>query len=264
FIIRAAHPGEPLEEIGIKELKSMPEKVVAGITTASKEEEKGAAAKVWNIRIDQPIPEDYNPYDQGWIGCRMETMNVFDGNRKIIYETNSRFEAPNWMPNGEKLLFNMDGLLYTIPVTGGGIQQLDTGFADKINNDHCISFNGELLGISHDDGNGSNVFYLPLTGGEPKAVTKQAPSYLHGWAPDNREVVYVATREGNDTYDIYRKGINGGKEVQLTNTGKLEHVDGCEYSPDGKYIYYNGSKKGGTMQLWRMKPDGSQKEQLTF
>lgn len=41
-------------------------------------------------------------------------------------------------------------------------------------------------------------------------------------------------------------------------------MDGCEYSPDGKYIYYNGSKNGGTMQIRRMKPDGSEKEQLTF
>jgi Tol biopolymer transport system component len=52
--------------------------------------------------------------------------------------------------------------------------------------------------------------------------------------------------------------------MQLTDTQKQEHVDGCEYSPDWKYIYYNGSKKGGTIHLWRMKPDGSQKEQFTF
>ncbi|MET0299953.1 MAG: hypothetical protein ABW036_09330, partial [Flavitalea sp.] len=36
-----------------------------------------------------------------------------------------------------------------------------------------------------------------------------------------------------------------------------------EYSPDGKYIYFNWTGSG-TMQLWRMKPDGTQKEQLTF
>ena len=42
-----------------------------------------------------------------------------------------------------------------------------------------------------------------------------------------------------------------------------EHADGCEYSPDGKYIYYNASNSG-TMQIWRMKPDGSEKEQVTF
>ncbi len=57
--------------------------------------------------------------------------------------------------------------------------------------------------------------------------------------------------------------LRGGKEVALTNLNPGEHVDGCEYSPDGKYIYYNGSQTGN-MQLWRMKPDGTGKEQLTF
>jgi len=38
--------------------------------------------------------------------------------------------------------------------------------------------------------------------------------------------------------------------------------DGPEYTPDGKFIYFN-SVRSGTMQIWRMKPDGSGQEQLT-
>lgn len=264
FIVRAAHPGEPLQEISTKTIDFMPEEALVGIVIGSHDEDVLETAQVWNARIDQPVMEDYNPNREGWIGCRLETMNVFDGKRKVIYEKESRFEAPNWMPKGDELLFNMDGSLYTIPVEGGNPNKLNTGSAGQLNNDHCISFNGKLLGISHNDGNGSNVFYLPLEGGEPKAVTTTAPSYLHGWSPNNKDVVYVAQRNGVNIYDIYKKSIRGGNEIKLTNNGKLEHVDGCEYSPDGKYIYYNGSTNGGTMQLWRMKPDGSNKEQLTF
>lgn len=264
FIVRAAHSGEPLQEISSKELAFMPDEILTGIVIGSHDENVIETAKVWNVRIDQPVVDNYNPYNDGWVGCRMETMNVFDGKRKVIYEKDGRFEAPNWMPNGKELLFNMDGSLFTIPKDGGEIKKFNTGSADKLNNDHCISFDGKLLGISHDDGKGSNVFVLPLEGGEPKAVTTVAPSYLHGWAANNKELVYVAKRDGNPSYDIYKKSINGGKEVRLTHNKKNEHVDGCEYSPDGKYIYYNGSINGGTMQLWRMKPDGTNKEQLTF
>lgn len=264
FIVRAAHVGEPLQEISSKELPFMPETALTGIVIGSHDVDKLETARVWNVRIDQPVAENYDPYANGFIGCRMETMNVFNGIRKVIYEKTDRFEAPNWMPNGEQLLFNMDGSLYTIPYNGGAIEKFNTGTADKLNNDHCISFDGKMLGISHDDGNGSNVFVLPITGGEPTAVTKEAPSYLHGWSANDKEVVYVAKRGGSEVYDIYKKGIKNGKEVKLTNNKKLEHVDGCEYSPDGKYIYYNGSKNGGTMQLWRMRPDGSAQEQLTF
>lgn len=39
--------------------------------------------------------------------------------------------------------------------------------------------------------------------------------------------------------------------------------DGPEYSPDGKYIYFN-SVRTGPMQIWRMRPDGSEQEQVTF
>ena len=264
FIVRAAHPGEPFQEISSKVLNFMPGEVLAGIVMGSHNEDETETAKVWNVRIDQPVADTYNPNDQGWIGCRMETMNVFNGKRKVVFEKEGRFEAPNWKPDGKELLFNMDGSLYTIPIDGGAIEKMNTGSANQLNNDHCISFDGKMLGISHDDGNGSNVFVLPLKGGEPRAVTTESPSYLHGWAANNKEVVYVAQRNESNIYDIYKKSIKGGKEVKLTNNQKFEHVDGCEYSPDGKYIYYNGSKNGGTMQLWRMKPDGSNKEQLTF
>ena len=264
FIVRAAHPGEPLQVVSTKVLDFMPEEALLGIVIGSHVEDVIETAKVWNVRIDQPVAENYNPGKEGWVGCRMETMDVFDGVRKVIYEKDGRFEAPNWMPDGKKLLFNMDGSVYTIPVEGGNIEKINTGSAAQLNNDHCISFDGKMLGISNSNGKGSNVYYLPIEGGEPVQVTTEAPSYLHGWAPNNKEVVYVAQRNGVPIYDIYRKPIKGGQEVKLTDNKKREHVDGCEYSPDGRYIYYNGSKNGGTMQIWRMKADGSEKEQLTF
>ncbi len=149
---------------------------------------------------------------------------------------------------------------------GGKLEKLNTGFADRNNNDHGISFDSKTLAISHHreglTGGGSTVYVLPLEGGTPKQVTEETPSYWHGWAPNNKEVVYVARREGSDSYHIYKKSISGGKEVKVTDH-LSGHVDGPEYSPDGRYIYYNGSQSG-TMQLWRMKPDGSGKEQLTF
>ena len=267
IIFRAAHPGEPLQIIGRQEMKELPEEVLAGLFICSHNPDVIEKAKIWNVRIDQPVADSYNPDKEGYLGCRMEILNVFDGKRKVIYEKNGRFEAPNWMPDGKKLLFNMDGSIYKIPVEGGEIEKLNTGSATRNNNDHVISFDGKMLGISSHrqglNGGGSSVYVLPIEGGEPQLVTQDTPSYLHGWAPNNKEVVYVAQRNGSNIYNIYKNSIKGDKEVALTDNKKGEHVDGCEYSPDGKYIYYNGSQSG-TMQLWRMKPDGSEKEQLTF
>ena len=265
-IMRAAHPGEPLQFIGSHSLQQMGEEVLAGLFISSHNPSVVEKARVWNVRIDKPVGNNYSTSKSGFLGCRLETMEVSTGKRKVILEKPKRFEAPNWMPDGKKLLFNMDGSLYTIPVSGGELSKLNTGFADRNNNDHGISFDGKLLAISHHKeglkGGGSTVYTLPITGGDPVQITKETPSYWHGWATNNREVVYVARRKGNDSYNIYRADIKTKKETQLTNFSG-SHVDGPEYSPDGKFIYYNGSQSG-TMQLWRMKPNGTQNEQLTF
>jgi TolB protein len=264
--MRAAHTGKPFQTIGSHVMENLPDEVMAGLFVCSHNPDIIEEARVWNVRIDKPVGNNYNPDKSGYLGCRMEIINVFDGKRKVIFEKPGRFEAPNWMPDGKKLLFNMDGLLYKIPVEGGGLEKLNTGFANRNNNDHGISFNGKLLAISHHreglPGGGSTVYVVPLRGGVPKMITENTPSYWHGWAPNNKEVVYVAQRNGIPIYNIYKNSIKGGKEVALTNNKAGEHVDGCEYSPDGKYIYYNGSHTG-TMQIWRMKPDGTDREQLT-
>ncbi|HEY2649124.1 MAG TPA: hypothetical protein VGI38_08010 [Puia sp.] len=272
LIMRMANPGEPLQEVGEHELIDLSDTVLAGIYVCSHDSNTLAAGRVWNVRIDHPVQNPYQPNPllvkpppTAVMGCRLEIIDLADLNRKIIYESKGRFEAPNWMPDGKKLLFNDHGSLYTIPIEGGTPEKLNTGSAARLNNDHGISFDGKMLAISNSregmPGGGSSVYVLPLTGGEPKLLTEGTPSYWHGWNPNNKEVAFVAQR-GSKIYNLYKQDINGGKEIQLTFNTK-GHVDGPEYSPDGKWIYYNANPTG-TMQIWRMKPDGSGKEQITF
>ena len=267
FIMRVASPGERLQEVGRTDMIEMPDSVLAGLFVSSHNPDVQEEATAWNVRIEAPVPDAYSAARDGIVGSRLELLNVFDGTRTIIHRDSGRFEAPNWMPDGRRLLFNQTGLLYTIPIEGGTPEQLNTGTAIRNNNDHVISFDGKMLGISSSrsgmPGDGSTVYVMPLAGGEPKLVTDSAPSYLHGWSPNGKEVTYTARRLGRaPVFNIYKKPIDGGPEVRLTfNMTGL--TDGPEYSPDGKWIYYNGNESG-TMQIWRMKPDGSGKEQLTF
>ena len=274
FTMRIANPGEPLQEVATRELKFR-DSVLVGLYISSHDENKVEEAKVWNVRIDRPVENPYLPNPvlarnakpfSGEMASRLEIIDVETGVRKIIHEGNGRFEAPNWMPDGKQLLFNEQGHLYTIPVEGGAPQQLNTGSANRINNDHGISFDGTMLAISSSiagkPGGGSTVFVLPLKGGEPKQVTTETPSYWHGWAPNGKSVAIVAKRNGSNIYNLYSVNVATGKETALT-TNTTGHVDGPEYSPDGKYIYYNANPTG-TMQIWRMKPDGTGREQLTF
>ena len=271
--MRVANWGEPLQDVGSTDMYNMRDSVFVGLFISSHDSEKIEEAKMWNVRIDKPVNNKYSPNPQikvppvkGELGCRMEIMNVFDGKRKVIHESTSKFEAPNWMPDGKKLLFNEKGSVYTMPAEGGTPEKINTGTANNLNNDHGISFNGKMLAISHHraglNGGGSTVYVLPLSGGEPKLITEQTPSYWHGWNPNNKEVAIVGQRNGSKIYNLYKVSVDNGAETALTNN-TTGHVDGPEYSPDGKYIYYNANPTG-TMQIWRMKPDGSAKEQLTF
>jgi len=191
----------------------------------------------------------------------LEVIGAESGDRRAIYAAEGRFEAPNWMKDGKRLLFNREGRIETIDATGGTPEKLDTGFAVKCNNDHGISPDGTQLVVS-DGSQGdheSRVYVLPMGGGTPRLVTKNGPSYWHGWSPDGKTLAFVGQRDGE--FDVYTIPLSGGKEKRLTTAKGLD--DGPEYTPDGKYIYFN-SVRTGHMQIWRMKADGSEQEQVTF
>jgi Tol biopolymer transport system component len=267
FIMRIANPGEPLQEIGRTDAVEIPDEVLIGLLMCSHNADVIEEGLAWNVRMELPVPDNYNGYRDGILSSKLETVNVFDGKRKIVYQDTGRIEAPNWMPDGKHLLFNKQGLIYTFSLEGGEPQVLNTGKVKRNNNDHVISFDGKMLGLSSQregmPGGGSTVYYVPITGGEPVLVTDSTPSYLHGWSPNGKELVYTAQRISKaQAFNIYKKPISGGPEVQLTFLEK-GLADGPEYSPDGKWIYYN-DRRTGTMQMWRMKPDGTGNEQITF
>ena len=191
----------------------------------------------------------------------LEIVTVASTDRRAIYVAPERFEAPNWMPDGKSLLFNRNGRIEKIAVTGGTPQIIDTGFATRCNNDHGISPDGKQLVIS-DNSQGEHrslVYIVPISGGAPRRITQKSPSYWHGWSPDGKTLTFVGER--NDDFDIYAIPAAGGEEKQLTTAKGLD--DGPEYSPDGNYIYFN-SERTGHMQIWRMLADGSEQEQITF
>jgi len=190
----------------------------------------------------------------------LETVPIASADRRVVYVTPGRIEAPNWTPDGQTLVFNRMGRLERVPVSGGQPETIDTGFAQRCNNDHGISPDGRWLAISDNSQPkaGSEIYVLPLTGGTPRRVTERSPSYWHGWSPDGKTLCFCGERQGQ--FDVYTIPAAGGEEVQLTRaTG---HNDGPEYSPDGKYIYFN-SDRTGTMQIWRMRAEGSGQEQVT-
>lgn len=261
FIFSAAVRGEPFQTVTVRQA-SLTGEVFAGLFICSHDNNYSEKAVFSNVRITKPAWEGLVPY-RDYLGSNLEIMDIETGHRKVVYQASNSLQAPNWTPDGRYLIYNSDGLLYRFDIETGKPDVINSGFATSNNNDHVLSFDGNMIGISHhvaEEENRSVIFTMPLKGGTPERITANGPSYLHGWSPDGRWLTYTAERNGN--YDIYKIALkNKKKEVRLTDAAGLD--DGSEYSPDGNFIYFN-SVRTGRMKLWRMKPDGSQQEQVTF
>lgn len=239
---------------------SLGDEVYVGLFICSHNQALTEKAVFHNVRMVVPAKENFRPY-QDYIGSYMEIMDVTAGNRRIIQQYKGSFQAPNWSRDGKYLVYNQEGLLYKFELPGGKPRLIPTGSATENNNDHTISFNGKMLAISNSSpeaNHASEVYTVPIKGGEPRKLTPLGPSYAHGWSPDGKWIVFTGQRNGD--FDIYKIPSSGGSEIRLTDAKGLD--DGSEYSPDGQWIYFN-SERSGLMQIWRMKPDGSDQQQVT-
>lgn len=193
---------------------------------------------------------------------KLEIYDLESQSHKVVKVLPYLIEAPNWTPDGKWLIFNSEGKLYKIAVDGNDEPHLiESGFANKCNNDHVISSDGKQIAVSHHGEDGiSRIYTLPIEGGEPQLITPIGPSYLHGWNPTMNQMTYCAFR--GDAHVVHTIDLNNGKEFALTE-GKDGLSDGPEYSPCGNYIWFNWVKTG-LMQVWKMKSDGSEQTQMTF
>ncbi len=195
--------------------------------------------------------------------CALEIIEAATGKREVVATFDQVIEAPNWTKDGKALIYNQSGLIYRFDLEKRVSERIDTGFADLCNNDHVISSDGKYLAVSHfvveEQGVRSRIYILPMEGGEPKLVTQDGPSYLHGWSPDMETMIFAYQHDG--TFDIHKIDVTGENEVALTGNEGLN--DGPEYDPEGKKIWFN-STRTGLMQIWQMDPDGTNPKRITF
>ena len=183
--------------------------------------------------------------------------DIQTGEDRQIFASDDHFEAPNWSPDGRYLIINQGGLLYRMPLSDPKLEPIDTGPHNKLNNDHGVSPDGTLLAFSDKIETGESCIYTMPLRGKPRRITQNTPSYWHGWSPDGGTLAYTARRHG--AFDIFTIPTEGGSETRLTRD--MGHCDGPDYTPDGKWIWFN-SDKSGSAQLWRIRPDGSGLEQM--
>ena len=195
-------------------------------------------------------------------------INSDGSGRTVILTADEIIEAPNWTPDGRALIVNAGGELWRVSLDGAEIVRIATGRCRDLNNDHVLSPDGKTIYFSENDG---HLYAVPITGGEPRRVSNvhSGPHhyYLHGISPDGLTLAYVAV-EGpaeKKRINIFTIPAAGGPDTRLSDVDYPN--DGPEYSPGGTWIYFSSERAArvpGHAQCFRMHPDGTDIEQLTF
>jgi Tol biopolymer transport system component len=202
--------------------------------------------------------------------CRVRVWDIGSHSAQTVYESTSMLlEAPNWTPD-DRLIVNGEGALWSLPLAKDvTISAVETPGLPEVNNDHVLSPDGETIYASTNTG---VIWAVPTRGGAAFRVTSpsRGKQYLHGVSPDGTHLAYVhllpsSADQGAPSATIHTIGVDGSAPTQVT--ADAGPADGCEWTPDGKWIVFNTerfSTTAGHAQLARIRPDGADLEQLTF
>ncbi|MDH6356780.1 S41 family peptidase [Parabacteroides sp. PF5-9] len=148
--------------------------------------------------------------------------------------------------NGVDIVFSYAGDLYKVPIGGGEAQRLTAHVGYEMfprfsPDGKTIAFTGQY------DGN-TEVFTIPVSGGEPLRITYTATNsrddlgdrmgpnnMVMNWHPDGNRIVYRNRRGDGFVGQLYLVDKEGG----LSDRIPLPEGGFCSYSPDGKQLAYN-------------------------
>jgi Tol biopolymer transport system component len=259
FTMLAGKPGGQLTTTGPATV-TLQDPVYVGLAVCSHDANVLETAVFSNVSL-QALPAARPP--QPRYRSKVSIFDLRDKSTKTVYQADTVFEAPNWSSDGKYLLANSGGRLFRIPVdgtAGAEPEAINIDSSLRLNNDHAPSPDGKLIAFSASSpaSRQSQVYLSNADGSNAHVMVTATPSYFHGWSPDGKYLAYVLQHAGDNgapaNYDIFRIPAAGGEAQQLDSNAGYD--DGPDYSPDGKWIYFNSDRSGG-WDVWRIPAAGA-------
>ena len=164
--------------------------------------------------------------------------------------TNVTFETSEgtWMnldvsPDGEEIVFDLFGDIYSMPVDGGDAVVLRQGLAYEIQ--PRFSPDGSKISFTSDAGGGDNIWVMNRDGSEAEQITDESFRLLNNasWTPDGNYLVarkHFTSGRSLGAGEMWMYHITGGSGIQLTERPNDQQDAGQPFvSPDGRYVYYS-------------------------
>ncbi|WP_371376077.1 amidohydrolase family protein [Thalassotalea aquiviva] len=165
-----------------------------------------------------------------------------------FYDVNIKVNEGTWMnvdisPDGNTIVFDLLGDIYTMPITGGKPKALFNDIAWQMQ--PTFSPDGKYIAFTSDQGGGDNIWVMEADGSNPTQVTKETFRLVNSpaWSPDGDYIVarkhFTGTRSlGAGEVWMYHK--TGGNGMMLTERpNQQKDLGEPAFSPDGRYVYFS-------------------------
>jgi Tol biopolymer transport system component len=174
--------------------------------------------------------------------------------RKIEFTTNEgTWLSLDVSPDGQNLIFDLIGDLYTVPIAGGEAKKLTSGMA--FNGQPTYSPDGKKIAFTSDRGGSENVWIADVDGANPKQLSHDDQSEFASpaWTPDGNYVIASRTTQFPiGAAELWMYHIKGGGGVQVTKSHtkpdakprQWTNALGASPSRDGRYLYYASRQNG--------------------
>src|SRR3989475_614526 len=159
-------------------------------------------------------------------------------------------------PDGQTLVFELLGDLYTLPLSGGEAKRITSGPA--FDSQPRYSPDGRKIVFLSDRSGSENIWVCDADGANPRPVTKGDKSLYASpeWTPDGDYI--VASKTGmpiGSTYEIWLYHKDGGSGTSLTKEdkgpapgppgrGAANNALGAAFGPDARYMWYARHRGG--------------------
>ena len=143
-------------------------------------------------------------------------------------------------PDGETIVFDYLGDLFTIPMAGGMATQLTTGMA--FDAQPRFSPDGSRIVYTSDADGGQNIWVRSLDGSGTKQVSNGDSNRAESpeWMPDGDYVVAaMGDFRGRGLPKLKLFHVDGGSGIQPVSEPDNLKMIGPAVSPDGRYIWYS-------------------------
>src|SRR5688572_7196264 len=161
--------------------------------------------------------------------------------RKVSFNsTEGTWMSLDVHPDGSKLIFDLLGDIYELPITGGNAKPVTKGLA--FDTHPRYSPDGKKIMFTSDRSGSENIWYIDLEKQDTVQVTKDRDQNFPAatWTPDGNYIIAARGRLDVKLW-MYHKDAGGG--TQLIDAPNLKTIDPA-VSPDGRYIYYS-QRNGG-------------------